>query len=635
MAIPENWHLPLIAVGVGFHLAVSWALLWRYFQAKERSLLTWGLAWLVLAIHVLGMFLTRMGFDAAAPLLRDVTFAGAALAFFGGQVEREGRAYRSLARGAGVAAAVILTATFAGTITGAPVTYASTATVVLCMVGSAWLSAPTGSGRTDITRWLLFSGYLVGALHALAYVIPLPMAHAVPVEITGHALFSLLFSAAVTWQAWEHERAVRLFSQMLERLNRPLTTREALDEALRLVADTLHVSHGWILLRERGRGGAAGGWLMAAALGFPDWALHGLNHHVFPIDACLCLQPVDRKALVTNMTDLACVRLTDEVGHRAGRHVTIPLGANGKVQGLMVMMVPANRFIGPADIELLTAMGEQIGLALDRARLYDKLRAKEEARGRLLAQVITAQEDERRRIARELHDETGQALTALVVNLDFLVRNPVPEEALRKRLAGVRDMAEDTLAEVRRVIHEMRPTVLDDLGLEAAIRWLVKRYEPSGLKVKLAFEGLEERLPGHLEITLFRIIQEACTNTVKHAGADTLEIRVARSQDQIHLEVRDNGKGFDPARLQRHRGMGLPGLRERVTLAGGTLTIDTAPGQGTKLAATLPVPDLPPDRAEDAVTGGGSPDDDPRADLRRSHDGPARRSHGAAIGAGH
>jgi signal transduction histidine kinase len=619
MGVAGAWDLPLIAVGVGFHLAVSWALLWRYFQARERSLLIWGIAWLILAIHVLGMFLTHLGTGASAQILRDMSFAGAALAFFAGQVEMEGRAFRhqwSLAAGASVLVGVALVI---GALLDAPVTLAATTVVMLCMGASAWITAPLGPGKRDITRWLLFSGYLAGALHAAIYLMP----HGVMLEIGGHALFSLLVSAAVTWQAWEHERAVRLFSRTLERLNRPLTTQEALDESLRLVSDVLHVTHGWIILREAGRGDAAGHWTIGAATGFPDWTRHGLYHMDFPIDTCLCLRPMDKEALVKSMADLPCVRFSEEAGRPAGRHVTIPLGSDGQVQGIMSLVIPSHRFFAPADVEMLTAMGEQIGLALDRARLYDELRAKEEARGRLLAQLITAQEDERRRIARELHDETGQALTALVVNLDFLVRHPVDEALLHQRLAGVRDMAEATLAEVRRVIHEMRPSVLDDLGLEAAIRWLVKRYEPSGVKICLELKGLEQRLPGHIEITAFRLVQEAATNTVKHAAAGHLQIRVMRKGQWLTVEVADDGQGIDPARLKQPTGMGLVGLKERVALAGGTLSVESTPGAGTRVTAHLPI-------GKEATDDG-----DPGADLRRPHDGEAGRPHGAAVGAGH
>jgi len=617
----DAWYLPLIAVGVGFHLSVSWALLWRYFQARERSLLTWGLAWLVLTVYVLGMFLTHMGFAESAPLLRDIAFAAASIAFLTGQVEQAGRTPQPLSRMAAGAALLVLVALVAGTWIGEPVSMTAGAVVALSLGGAAWLSAPRRAVKTDIPQWLLFLGYSVGALHAVGYTLHPSITYPVALQIAGHATFSLFFSAAITWQSWEHERAIRLFSKTLERLNRPLTTQEAMDEALNLAAETLHITEGWIILRSEGRGDATGeSWTIGAAYGFPEWAEHGVQALRFPIDRCMCLRHVDSEVLVTTVSDLACVRASHEAGHPAGRHVTIPLGTDGTVAGIMSLMVPGGRLFTQSDKEVLTAMGEQIGLAMDRARLYDQLREKEEARGRLLSRLITAQEDERRRIARELHDETGQALTALVVNLDFLVRHPTEEKALRNRLADVRDMAESTLAEVRRVIHEMRPTVLDDLGLEAAISWLVKRFEASGLKIVMEMHNISGRLPDHIEITAFRLIQEACTNTVKHASATTLRIRLARRGRWLHVEVVDDGKGIEPT--QQTKGMGLEGLRERVTLAGGTLVVQSSPKTGTRIHAELPL-------------GGAVNDDDSSADLRRPHDGETGRPYGAAVGAGH
>lgn len=613
MTFGEALVAPAVALGVGFHLAVSWALLWRYYQAQERSLLIWGLGWLVLTIHVLGMFLTELGVQ-GAPLLRDIAFAAAALAFMGGQVERSGRrtgVMRSLA----LVCMLCLAAAFAlGIAQGDPVGVTATAVVMIALGAAGWLAYPvTAEDRRSLPQWLLFTGFCVGALRAAISALPVPT---VTPEIVTHALFSLLFSAAVTWQSWEHERAVRLFSRTLERLNRPLNLQGALDEALRLVAEMLQVKEGWILLRTEGRGGAEGAWTIGAAYGFPEWAQVGVRAQHFPIDRCLCLRHLSGPTLVTQVRDLACVRATAEVGHPSGRHITIPLGQDGKVAGIMVLMVPPSRWLSPSDREILTALGEQIGLAIDRARLYDQLAEKERLRGRLLARLITAQEDERRRIARELHDEIGQALTALVVTLDFLVRHPMGEEQLRQRLSQVKDMAETGLAEVRRVIHEMRPTALDDLGLEAAIRWLVRRYEHAGLKIDVEISGLEERMADHIEITVFRLVQEACTNTVKHAAAKTIHIALRRRGNWLTVEVKDDGKGFDIKR--RGEGIGLAGIRERVGLAGGKLTIESSPDSGTRVYAELPVE-------------GAMQRDDTGADLRRPHDGARGRAHGAAI----
>lgn len=619
MSVLEAWRLPLVAAGIGFHLSVSWALLWRYVQARERSLLTWGLAWLVLTLHVIGMFLTDMGYEGSAPVLRDVTFAGAALAFLGGQVEREGQAYRSLHRALYVAGALVSALFLLGLTMERSLETMAASVVAICLGLAAYLASPRRQKRAGLSSWLLFLGYATGSLHAMAYTLPTPLAHSAAAEIIGHSLFSLLFSAAVTWQSWEQQRAIRLFSATLERLNRPLSIGETLDQSLRLVADLLGVSQGWVLLRSEGRGEPDEGWSIAATHGFPPWA-GPEGREPFPIDRCLCLGQTRRDRLETSIQDIACVRASCEAGHPAGRHLTIPLGSDGKVQGIMSLLVPPGRVFTLTDREMLTALGEQIGLAIDRSRLYDELRAKEAARGRLLARLITAQEDERRRIARELHDETGQALTALVVNLDFLVRHPAEGGSLPSRLAEVRDMAEATLAEVRRVIHEMRPTVLDDLGLETAVRWLAKRYAASGLRISVEAKGLSGRLPDRVEITAFRLVQEACTNTVKHAGASSLRVELHQQEERLHVTVADDGRGISPRRGAK--GMGLAGLEERVGLVGGTLTIRSTPGAGTLIHAELPL--------EGAIDDG-----DTSADLRRPHDGPPGRSDGAAVGVRH
>jgi len=620
--------MPLIAVGVGFHLAVSWALLWRFFQVKELALLVWGAAWFVQAIHVLGMFLVHNNQSVSALLLRDLSFALAAIAFFAGQVQMEGRPFQFLGVVAAAFLALIGIAVAANYLLHSPLTVVSTLVVLLFMGLAAWLAMPAGTGRRHLTRWMFFASYVIGAAHAAIYLIP-ALARMPGVEIAGHALFSLLFSAAVTWQAWQHERVVRLFSGTLQRLNQPLSTEESLQEALKLVAGALGVSHGWILLRKGGRGDASGKWVIGAVIGFPEWTRHGVNGPSFDLSSCLCLRNLSREWVATQIADVHCVRFSEELNYPAGRHITIPLGSEGQIHGLMVLMVPDRRIFSPADIELLTAMGEQIGLALDRSRLLDELREKEALRGRLLAQLITAQEDERRRIARELHDEAGQALTALVVNLDFLVRHAVDEQTLRQRLVDIRNMAEDTLAEVRRVIHEMRPTVLDDLGLEAAIRWMVKRYEPTGLKVTVETKGLEERLPGPLEITAFRLVQEACTNTVKHASAGHIQIRLERRDGLLTVEVTDDGQGIDLSRLHRGRGMGLANLRERVTLAGGKLTLNSTPGKGTRIYAELPITET--ETPSELPAGGSLENGDQGAHLRRPHDGATGRPHGAAV----
>ena len=211
-------------------------------------------------------------------------------------------------------------------------------------------------------------------------------------------------------------------------------------------------------------------------------------------------------------------------------------------------------------------------------RLYRALREREQGRAQLLRKVILAQEEERKRIARELHDETSQSLAATA---------DVPARA---RLAETRGIAVRALEELHRLLLDLRPSVLDDLGLTSAIRWCAERHlEPLGVAVRCEFSGLPQRLPPEIETTLFRVVQEAITNIAKHAEAETVLVQCAARPDAVTIEIEDDGKGFAPETVAGGTGLGLTGMRERVELLGGTFEVESAPGQGTRIVLTAPV----------------------------------------------
>lgn len=210
------------------------------------------------------------------------------------------------------------------------------------------------------------------------------------------------------------------------------------------------------------------------------------------------------------------------------------------------------------------------------------------------AQILRALEEERKRIARELHDETSQSLTSMLVNLEAVEKQvqEIPEEAL-SRLHVTKEIAQRALDETRRLMFDLRPSVLDDLGLVPALRWFIsQRVTPRGLPVDFQVRGLEERLPEELETALFRIMQEAITNAVKHGKAKHLTVRMTREPGGIQGEVVDDGIGFHPVRLvgleEKDRGLGLFGMQERAALVGGSVQIESAPGRGTLVRVTVP-----------------------------------------------
>ncbi len=221
-----------------------------------------------------------------------------------------------------------------------------------------------------------------------------------------------------------------------------------------------------------------------------------------------------------------------------------------------------------------------------------QLREREEARSQLLRKVITAQEDERKRIARELHDETSQDLAVLAMGIE------AAQDAHRAgkvpRLDEVKALAVRTLEDVHRLILDLRPSVLDDLGLLSAIRWYAERsLESRGLSVRCEF-GEMPRLPPEMETALFRICQETMSNIARHAQASAVLVQVGIEGDEVvAIEIEDDGKGFDPeavARREGRRSWGLMGIKERAEILGGVARVESAPGKGTRVEVRIPLP---------------------------------------------
>jgi signal transduction histidine kinase len=202
--------------------------------------------------------------------------------------------------------------------------------------------------------------------------------------------------------------------------------------------------------------------------------------------------------------------------------------------------------------------------------------------------VVEAQELERSRLARELHDETGQALTSILLGLKGLEQSIESPEG-RRAAAEVREIVVSTLQNVRRLAVELRPAALDDFGLGPALERLVETYRAqSGIAIDLELRLPAERLPAEVETTLYRIVQEALTNVTKHARADRVSILLRDKDGAVIVVIEDDGVGFDPG--YPAAGLGLAGMRERLALVGGRLRLETAPGRGTTLAAEVPLP---------------------------------------------
>ncbi len=239
----------------------------------------------------------------------------------------------------------------------------------------------------------------------------------------------------------------------------------------------------------------------------------------------------------------------------------------------------------------------QVTLRQEVARRTQELRLSEERRIEMrdyVTLITRAIEEERKRVARELHDDTAQALVALVRNLDTLTLLVEDKPETRQRVDEIRTLAESILRNVRRFSRDLRPSLLDDLGLVPAVEWLTEDLsQQAGVRSQLDVIGIPRRLEPDVELSLFRIAQEALSNVRRHARATQVLVRLSFADKRVRLQVRDNGAGFTPseraADLSSARGLGLRGMRERAELIGGALSVTSDLGKGTVVEVTLGV----------------------------------------------
>ena len=251
--------------------------------------------------------------------------------------------------------------------------------------------------------------------------------------------------------------------------------------------------------------------------------------------------------------------------------------------------MPADNLLLASGLLRLRGLANQAALAIAKMRLFEQVSAGREHMRALSQALVEIQETERRNLALELHDELGQVLSAAKLSLDMFPTLPKP--AADKQLQFVRSMLGELVGRVRRMALDLRPSMLDDLGLLPALAWLFENYQSqSGEGVTFLHQDLEQRFSPQVEITAYRIIQESLTNVMRHAGNGRVEVNARADGQALYLQIRDFGTGFDPATaLSGTLSSGLSGMRERIRMLGGEMAIDSAPGKGTCLTARLPL----------------------------------------------
>jgi len=260
--------------------------------------------------------------------------------------------------------------------------------------------------------------------------------------------------------------------------------------------------------------------------------------------------------------------------------------SKGKPVGFFGFALPSDKVIDYWQIRLLGSLGNFLGNAIENAKMIETIRQNRQNLQRLNEKLFQTQEDERRRLARELHDEAGQSLTAVKLGLDNLEQKiPTNDTAVREILFETRKMLIRTSSEIRRLAYHLHPTLLTDLGLEPALKFYFKDIEThSSLNIEFQMVGFDGRLEKDLETSLYRFSQEAMTNTLKHSGAEQFKLKIIQSFPKLIFIAEDDGVGFDEKNIcEDKRNLGLLGMRERVQLLGGTFLVKGRPGRGTRI----------------------------------------------------
>lgn len=383
-------------------------------------------------------------------------------------------------------------------------------------------------------------------------------------------------------------RQLEIVNQIAFAAERDLEIHDILYIILKNVLDLVKLDTGWIYLYDP----EVGKFHLASWHNIPE-ALKENLLQVSPQALCVCQQNVVERISGGEVFVHPCRRL--EHCAQPGlmtQHITIPLEARDQHFGSINLLLSDDGDVPADSLEVLLSIGAQVSEIVANAWLQLKLAEKEEARQLLLESLVTAQENERARLARELHDHAGQSLTSLLVRLKVIERQS-NEPHVQTGLNNLLDVVSDTIEQIRDLSYQLRPPALEGFGLNAALQSLVKQ---TAAQTDLQFEcrcRFEGTLSSEIEVMLYRIAQEALTNILHHAQARHVSINLYQQLQQVHLEIEDDGCGFDPSQLSLHseqRHLGLISMSERAELLGGKFQLYSSPGAGTRIEIRIPVP---------------------------------------------
>ncbi|MBV9670902.1 MAG: sensor histidine kinase, partial [Acidobacteriales bacterium] len=312
----------------------------------------------------------------------------------------------------------------------------------------------------------------------------------------------------------------------------------------------------------------------------------------FPIDEGLAGQiALSGEPLL--VSDLAASSVSSEAVRKLAKSIWgVPLKQNNKVLGVLLIGFKKLYEWFPTERELLRAIADRSVSAIERAQMVAALRDREQRIVELSAHLLKAQEEERKRISRELHDETGQALMVIRLYLGML-ENTLTARTAKNKVRETVEVVDRTIEGIRRIISKLSPLVLQELGLTAAIRKEAKDLaKTTGIRVKVLVPNEYDRFAPEAETAIYRVVQEALHNIAKHAQAKSVTIKLTRENDLVKLWVQDDGVGMTEKPDRRGHSFGLAGIKERVASLGGNVLITSERGSGTRLEISVPTSPL-------------------------------------------
>lgn len=371
-------------------------------------------------------------------------------------------------------------------------------------------------------------------------------------------------------------RELSILNTIAEALNASVDLSGSLGRALSLVAELLELETGWVLLLDEETGEP----FLAAAQNLPPGLVREPERMT---GTCFCLDTFRAGDLAgaANVNVVRCSRLRALVDGTGGLayHASIPLYAGEKKLGVLNVASPEWRELTPEELRLLHTVGDMLGIAVERARWFER-------------SARAGAAEERNRLAREIHDTLAQSLSAIAMRLDaaeVLLEDGPSAESVRATVSEALAITRASLEEARRSVLDLRAAPLEERSLAEALAALADEARADGGSgVRFEALGAARPLPARVEAGLYRIAQEALANAVRHADARSIEVRLEVVPDRATVTVTDDGKGFPADRIEADR-FGLIGLRERARLLGGELTVASESGEGTRIEATVPL----------------------------------------------